>query len=160
MKVKFKRLHPDAKIPSYAKKGDAGLDLVAISIEPKFKVTTASRSKLPGRPAVEERLFKYLEFGTGLAVEIPPGHVGLIFPRSSISETSMSLSNSVGVIDSGYRGEIRFRFRNTDSKLDTYKVGDKVGQIIILPIPSVEVVETEGLSESERGADGFGSSGR
>ena len=155
MKVKFKRLHPDAKIPSYAKKGDAGLDLVALTIASKFKV-----DKVPGRPTQTQQVFKYIEFGTGLAIEIPPGHVGLIFPRSSISETSMNLTNSVGVIDSGYRGEIKFRFRNVGNSLDTYKVGDKVGQIIILPIPSVEVVEAEGLSESERGADGFGSSGR
>jgi dUTP pyrophosphatase len=155
MKVKFKKLHSDAKIPSYAKKGDAGLNLIAITVDSKFKV-----DKVPGKPTQTQQTFKYLEFGTGLAVEIPKGHVGLIFPRSSISETSMSLSNSAGVIDSGYRGEIKFRFRNTDNKLDTYKVGDKIGQLLIMALPVLEVEEATDLSISERGTDGFGSSGK
>ena len=109
MKLKIKRLHRDAVIPSYAKPGDAGLDLVA---------TTYSIS--------EDGL--YIEYGTGIAVEIPEGHVGLIFPRSSISKTSMILSNHVGVIDSGYRGEIRFRFK--DLHLETYEFEDKILKIL------------------------------
>lgn len=155
MNIKFKKLHPDAKIPSYAKPGDAGLDLVAISVESKMKV-----DKVPGKPGQTHSTFKYMEFGTGLAVEIPEGHVGLIFPRSSISETSMNLTNSVGVIDSGYRGEIRFRFTNNGNKLETYKVGDRIGQLLVVAIPVLKVEEATDLSVSERGADGFGSSGK
>lgn len=89
--------------------------------------------------------------------------MGLIFPRSSIAKTDLALTNSVGVIDSGYRGEIKFKFAlNTDdSKLDfaTYKVGDRIGQLVIMPYPQIELVEAEELSDSERGTGGFGSSG-
>lgn len=147
MRVKVKKLHPDAVVPKYAKPGDAGLDLVAINREHERTPT--------GRVLAV--------YGTGLAVEIPPGYVGLIFPRSSIAKTDLALTNSVGVIDSGYRGEIKFKFAlNTDdSKLDfaTYKVGDRIGQLVIMPYPQIELVEAEELSDSERGTGGFGSSG-
>jgi dUTP pyrophosphatase len=138
MKVKIKKLHPDAVVPKYAKEGDAGLDLVAVN---GIKYANG-----------------YIEYQTGLSFEIPEGHVGLIFPRSSISNHSLSLTNSVGVIDSGYRGEVKFRFR--DLKNGTiYKVGDKIGQLIIIPYPQIELEEVEELEESERGTGGFGSSG-
>ncbi len=147
MKVKVKKLHPDAVIPSYAKPGDAGLDLTAISHE--FEVNAAGR-----------RLQVY---GTGLAFEIPEGHVGLIFPRSSISKTELSLTNCVGVIDSGYRGEVKFKFAydsgSRPTKDSTYKVGDRIGQLIIMPYPQVQLEEAADLSETVRGAGGFGSSG-
>jgi dUTP pyrophosphatase len=151
MQVRVKKLHPDAVIPSYAKAGDAGMDMVAISAD-------ISKDGL------------FIEYGTGIAVEIPEGYVGLMFPRSSLSKTTMVLSNHVGVIDSGYRGEIKFRFKdlNMQQEFDgqwygdetVYEVGNKIGQLVILPYPQIELVETDELNESERGADGFGSSGK
>jgi dUTP pyrophosphatase len=141
MKVKVKKLHPDAVIPKYAKAGDAGLDLTAVS-----KEWDEAKEKIV--------------FGTGLAVEIPEGYVGLIFPRSSICKTNIALSNSVGVIDSGYRGEIKFFFSPGPRPKANYEVGDRVGQLVIMPYPTIELVESETLSASERGDGGFGSSGK
>lgn len=140
LKVKVKKLHPEAVVPKYAKLGDAGLDLTAVS-----------------KDYDEEK--EKLVFGTGLAVEIPEGHVGLLFPRSSISKTLLSLANSVGVIDSGYRGEIKLFFNKGHRPKKNYKVGDRIGQLIILPYPNVELIESDELSDSERGEGGFGSSG-
>lgn len=100
-------------------------------------------------------------YGTGLAVEIPEGYVGLLFPRSSISKKGLTLANSVGVIDSGYRGEIMFKFAITSDrprKNSVYEVGDRIGQLIIMPYPKIEFVTGE-LTESERGVGGFGSTG-
>ena len=142
MKVRFKKLNEKAVVPSYAKPGDAGLDL------------TATSKELTNNPQ-----YGYLEYGTGLAVEIPEGHVGLLFPRSSISNTGLILSNSVGVIDSGYRGEIKFRFKHIPGTAD-YNVGDRVGQLVILPYPSIETEEATELSSTERGDGGFGSSNK
>jgi dUTP pyrophosphatase len=137
MKVKIKKLHPNAVIPKYAKPGDAGLDLTAIS---------ESWNEFNSQ----------VTYGTGIAVEIPEGHVGLIFPRSSISKTTLMLANSVGVIDSGYRGEIMFKFNYLEKGM-IYDVGDRVGQLIIIPYPSVEFEEVDDLSSTERGDGGFGS---
>ena len=141
MKVKIKKVHPDAVIPSYAKESDAGLDLVATSIisNTTFQIT----------------------YGLGIALEIPEGFVGLVFPRSSIRNTELTLSNSVGVIDSGYRGELQATF-NKSNGLDSisYKVGERVCQIMIIPHPIVELIEVDELSESARGAGGFGSTGK
>ena len=137
MKVRIKRLHPDAVIPKYAKAGDAGMDLTAVEMEREWNIVT---------------------YKTGLAIEIPEGHVGLLFPRSSVYKTSMVLSNCVGVIDSGYRGEIMLKFRSTESN-KAYEVGDRVGQLIILPYPQVEFEEVENLSSTERGSGGYGSTG-
>ena len=138
MYLKFKKLHSSAVIPSYAKAGDAGLDLVATTLDKSNKL--------------------YSEYGTGLAIEMPPGCVGLLFPRSSISKTSHTLRNSVGVIDSGYRGEIRLRMSSQNLKSD-YRAGDRVGQLIIFEIPHLKIVEEEDLSISARGKGGFGSTG-
>lgn len=101
----------------------------------------------------------FVEYGTDISIEIPPGYVGLIYPRSSISNTPFSLCNSVGVIDSGYRGEITFRFRQTSSLGKPYKPGDRVGQLIIVPYPKIELVEVTELSNSDRGTGGYGSTG-
>lgn len=139
MQIKIKKLHEDAVIPTKAHENDAGFDLVAIS----------RKYGLSG----------YLEFGTGLAFAIPEGHVGYIFPRSSISDKNMQLSNSVGVIDSSYRGEITFRFKPSSTGRGTYTIGDKIGQLIVMPIPEVEFVEVDELDETERGTSGYGSSG-
>ncbi len=141
MKIKIKKLQPDAVIPKYAKSGDAGLDLTAISEQ-----------------SIDGNGVFYTEYGTGLAVEIPQGYVGLIFPRSSIYKTGFILSNSVGVIDSGYRGEIKFKFYDSIQMNDKpYVIGDRIGQLIVIPYPQVEFEETQELSETERGSGGFGS---
>jgi dUTP pyrophosphatase len=141
LQIKVKKLDEKAVIPTYAKPGDAGLDLTATSIisNTTFEVT----------------------YGTGLALEIPTDHVGLIFPRSSVRNYELMLSNCVGVIDSGYRGEIQFTFNKTNG-LDSlkYKVGDRIGQLVILPYPQVTLIEETDLSETERGETGFGSSGK
>lgn len=138
MEVKVKKLHKDAVIPTYAKLGDAGLDLTAISVEMDENCNYVYR--------------------TGLAIEIPQGYVGLIFPRSSVSKIDMCLRNSVGVIDSGYRGEITLKFKRFDgSKL--YSEGDRVGQLVIMPYPYITLVESDELSKTERGDGGYGSSG-
>lgn len=138
LEVKVKKLHPEAVVPTYAKNGDAGLDLTAVSRE------------------VTEH---YTEYDTSLAFEIPEGYVGLVFPRSSISKTGLVLKNSVGVIDSGYRGSVKLRFSQNPSK-PHYNPGDKVGQLIIIPYPLIQLIESEELSDTERGDGGFGSSGR
>ncbi len=140
MEVKFKKLDPKAVVPFTARHGDAGLDITA---------TTRSWSVL-------DKLYVY---GTGLAVEIPEGYVGLMFPRSSICRTPFVLSNSVGVIDSGYRGEITFKFSCVGTVGEIYHPGDRIGQLVIIPIPKIIPIEGE-LSDSERGTGGYGSSGR
>ena len=137
MKVRIKKLHNNASIPRYAKPGDAGMDLIAVWQKQELDLIT---------------------YGTGLSVEIPKGYVGLLFPRSSVYKTKMFLTNCVGVIDSGYRGEIMMKFEMMDSNT-MYKTGDRIGQIIILPYPQVEFEEVEELSETNRGSGGFGSTG-
>ena len=143
MKVLIKKLHKDAVIPKYAKPGDAGLDLTAVEIlnESNYQIT----------------------YNIGLAIEIPEGYVGLIFPRSSIRNTNLSMSNAVGVIDSGYRGSIQatFNFHSNIYEKDVpYSIGDRIAQLIILPYPQIELIESEELSTTERNTGGFGSSGK
>lgn len=141
MQVKIKRLYDNAVLPTKAHSTDAGWDLYAHS-----------------------KSFdnKNIVYGTGVAFEVPENYVGLLFPRSSNAKTDLLLSNSVGVLDSGYRGEVLFKFKVTrDNYLgDTYDVGDRIGQIIIIPYPEVEFVEVSELSETDRGCGGYGSSGR
>jgi dUTP pyrophosphatase len=144
MEVKVKKVAPEASIPKYAKNGDAGLDLVAIS-----KTTVESEDGKSG----------YIELDSGLAFEIPTGYVGLVFPRSSISNTGAILSNSVGVIDSGYRGTVKARFKQIKDTKE-YEIGDKFVQLIIIPYPKITLIETDNLSESERGMGGYGSTGK
>lgn len=142
MDVKFKKLHDDAKIPSYAHDTDAGLDLTAVSFTQEFDKS----NKL------------VLVYHTGLAVEIPEGYVGLIFMRSSVSNKSISLTNAVAVIDSGYRGELLLKYKITTDSLPTiYQPGEKIGQLIIIPYPKIEPIEAEELSSSDRNEGGFGS---
>lgn len=99
-------------------------------------------------------------YGTGLAFEIPLGHVGLIFPRSSIYKTGMTLSNCVGVIDSDYRGEVKFVFTARNSNEPIYDIGDRVGQLVIMELPNITIIEETELNDTERGTGGFGSTGR
>lgn len=139
--IKIKKLHLDAVIPQYAKAGDAGMDLTAVDI------LTDSEDQI--------------SYNIGLAVEIPEGYVGLVFPRSSIRNMQLSLSNSVGVIDSGYRGNLQVVFNKTDGVYSIkYHIGDRVAQMIIIPYPQINFVEVEELSSTERGEGGFGSSGK
>lgn len=140
MKLKVKKLRTDAVLPTRAHVGDAGLDLVAHRI-----YVIGHRIKV----------------NFGIAVEIPEGHVGLICPRSSIYKRKTRLANSVGVIDSGYRGELSAVF-DVEYYKDggIYAVGERCAQLVILPLPSVEVEEVDDLSTSERGTRGYGSSGQ
>ena len=138
MKVRIKKLSENAVIPTYAKEGDAGMDVVATRI-------------------INERLDS-ITYGTDIALEIPEGFVGLVFPRSSIRKTDLILSNSVGVIDSGYRGEIQATFKR--SGVYAYAVGDRIAQIMIIPHPDIQFEEADELSDTERGEGGFGSTGK
>lgn len=142
LEIKIKKLVEQAVIPSYSTIGDAGMDLVAIS------------EKID-----QTHNYGFIEYGTGLAIEIPEGYVGLLYPRSSISKTGMILANSVGVVDSGYRGEVKLRFKYV-AGTTKYEVGDRVAQLVILPYPQVKLIESDTLSDSERQDGGFGSTGQ
>lgn len=186
MKVRIKKLHPNAVVPQKAYAGDAGFDLTAVS-----------------RHFDEHGAVVY---GTGLAFEIPKGHVGLLFPRSSNAKKDLLLSNSIGVLDSGYRGEVTFKFKPSlvvadkvgtgESETDyegsvtddwtkefvtfhgrtenypdvhqncgvfqprMYEIGERIGQLIIIPYPDVDFECVDTLSNSERGTGSYGSSGK
>jgi dUTP pyrophosphatase len=141
MQVKVKKLNETAVIPTYSNPGDAALDLTATS---------------------KTQEGKNIVYGTGLAIEIPEGYVGLLFPRSSLTKYDLTLGNHVGVIDSGYRGEILFKFKLTDIQkfCQTYEVGDRVGQLLIIPYPKIQLIEVKDLSSSQRGTGGYGSTGK
>lgn len=144
MQVKIKKLNKNAVIPSYAQDGDAGMDLVATS-----------------------KLYDdhgNVVYGTGLAFEIPQGYVGLLFPRSSNTKKDLILGNSVGVLDSGYRGEVILKFRpvmplerDIEFGPREYEIGDRIGQIVIIPAPQIEFNVVDELSTTDRGVGGFGS---
>ena len=143
--VKIMKLVEEAVIPQYSLEGDAGLDLTA---------TFRSYDE-----------FGNMVYHTGIAIEIPKGYVGLLFPRSSISKKQQFLTNAVGVIDSNYRGEIMLKFKPTvqaHNKVESlfnemYEIGEKIGQLIILPYPSVNFILSDNLSDTVRGSNGFGS---
>jgi dUTP pyrophosphatase len=141
MKIHFKKLDSKAQKPKFGKPGDAGADLTATSMNLSMG--------------------DHIVYGTGIAVEIPEGMVGLVFPRSSIRNTTLSMANSVGVIDSGYRGEILISFKMLDkNEVVGYTIGDRIAQLVIMPVPLVQFVEVDELSETERGTDGHGSTGK
>jgi dUTP pyrophosphatase len=143
IELPVRRLREDAVLPERAYSGDAGLDLAA-----------CDRHELaPGERAV---------VGTGLAVAIPEGFAGFVQPRSGLAARhGLSVVNAPGLIDSGYRGEIRVVLLNTDAT-ETFVVepGMRIAQLVVLPLPELELVEVEELPESERGVRGFGSSSR
>lgn len=142
MILRIKKTSPLAKIPAYAHPTDACVDLTCVSIE---KVDT------PG--------YGYLEYDTGLQIEISPGFVGLIFPRSSISQTGLILANAVGVLDESYRGNIKARFKAIPHT-NVYAVGDRCCQFMVIPKIALEFEEFTGdWEETERNEGGFGSSG-
>jgi dUTP pyrophosphatase len=151
MIIRYKKLDKKAKNPYKKYDVDAGFDLTAIW---------------------KEENDKFVVYGTGLAFEIPEGYVGLLFPRSSVTNKDLMLKNSVGVVDASYRGEIMFRFFGTkktkygsgkneynDYGENTYELGDRCGQIVFVEIPKVQLLEAAELSETERGTAGYGSSG-
>jgi dUTP pyrophosphatase len=144
MVVKIKKLHENAVIPKYSKPGDAGMDLTITSI---ISETTTD-----------------VTYGFGVAMEIPRGFVGLVFPRSSVRKYDLSLTNCVGVIDSGYRGELQATFKKTSwlkgENSEKYEIGDRGAQIMILAYPEIDFVESNTLSDTDRGDGGFGSTGK
>lgn len=163
VKVKFKKLNKKAVIPTKAHPSDAGYDMTAVT-------TTVTE--------------KYIEYDTGIAVAIPEGYVGYIFANSRVSKYDLDLCNAVGIIDSNYRNSIRFRYRTTKSPKQclmlrktryfdlvkdvnlfdevgftpkVFQIGDVIGQLIIMPIPTIDFEEVTELDETDRGMGGFGS---
>jgi len=164
MEIKYKKLNDKAKEPYKKYDIDAGFDLYATSIN---------------------KTNKYIEYGTGLAFEIPEGYAGFLFPRSSVTKEDLMLKNAVGVVDASYRGEIRFRYINAvhdlvqqyvqyddyminekidlnliNRHLDYYEIGDRCGQIVFMEIPKINLKQVKELSNTERGIDGYGASGK
>jgi len=141
IELPIQRLHEDAVLPERAYRGDAGLDLAA-----------CARCELgPGERAL---------VGTGLAVAVPEGYAGFVQPRSGLADRhGISIVNAPGLIDSGYRGELKVILLNTDpAEPFVVEPGMRVAQLVVVPVPSVELVEVDELPESERGVRGFGSS--
>lgn len=143
MKIKIKKLSDNAVMPAKAHPTDAGFDLYATS------------------KTVDD--YGNVVYGTGLAFEIPEGYAGFLFPRSSNAKKNLLLTNSAGVLDCHYRGEVTFKFRcihRLDEEPRTYAIGDRIGQLIVMPIPEVEFEFADKLSETDRGEGGYGSTGR
>lgn len=142
MELKVRLLVPGAVLPQRATEGDAGLDLHAVE---------------PAVIGPRERA----AVGTGIAVEIPPGHAGLVLPRSGLAlRHGIALVNAPGLIDSGYRGEIRVLLLNTDAEHPfEIEPGQRIAQLLVVPFAGLEPVESAELGETSRGAGGFGSSG-
>lgn len=138
MKVKIKKLHKDAVIPTYAYDTDAGCDLTAVSVK---------------------ETEKYIEYNTGISVQPPEGYYFEIFPRSSLSNYDLILANSVGIIDNKFIGEIRFRFKKTKDNGDYYNIGNKIGQMILKKKIDFNFIEVDSLKETVRGGGGYGSTG-
>ena len=139
--VKFKKLHPHAKAPFHATAGAAAYDLYAVSMDWDSKNCVYT-------------------YGTGLAFEIPEGYCGLLYPRSSIYKVGQIFPNCTGIIDADYRGEVSMKFSYRDDPKAEYRPGDRIGQLIIMPIPVVSFVESDELTTTARGLGGYGSTGR
>lgn len=138
--MKFKREHKDAIVPKRAFPTDAGLDLTAVSMEYHTG---------------------YVEYDTGIAVEIPKGFMGFLCARSSVTSKDLVLKNAVGIIDETYRGTLKFRYWRTNGvRSNVYHVGERVGQLIVVPIASLELEEVSELSDTTRGNGGYGSTGK
>lgn len=136
--VRFKKLYEDSVLPYYATEDSAGLDCTVHSIKCHHN--------------------DVISYGLGFAVEIPEGHVGLLFPRSSVYKKNHILSNSIGVIDSDYRGEVSAKFYF--ETIARYEIGERCCQLIIIPYPKVTVIESDTLTETKRGSGGYGSTGK
>lgn len=140
LSVNYKKLTEHAVEPKYANDGDAGLDLTVTSI-----ISDTSNE---------------ITYSFGIALEIPYGYVGLLFPRSSVRKYDLVLTNCVGVIDSIYRGEIQATFKKTKgSESLVYNLGERAAQLLILPYPTIKLIEKETLSDTKRGENGYGSTG-
>lgn len=141
MKVRFKKLVPEASIPTKAHPTDAGWDLTAVSVE-------------------EDRKRNIVTYHTGIAVSLPEKHFALLCPRFSVYKHQLQLANGLGIIGQNYTGELIFKYRIVQPHISRYPVGERVGQLVILPLPQIEMEEVDELDETDRGCAGFGSSGR
>lgn len=140
MEIKVKKLHPDAQIPHYAHDADAGMDLFTVE---QFELEPGERKSVP----------------LGLSIEIPEGYVGLIWDKSGLSH-KYGIKSFGGVVDAGYRGEIHAGIMNLSDKFFSFEKGHKIAQMLIQKVERVNFVEVDGLSETDRGNGGFGSSGK
>ena len=144
LKIKIKKLNDFAVVPVYATEGAAGMDMTAIS------KTYDDHGNIV--------------YGTGIAMEIPEGYVGIVAPRSSNAKKGLVMGSSIGIIDSDYRGEITFKFKPLSKlfgeQMEDYNVGDRIGQITFLAYPKIEFEEVKELSETSRGKGGHGSTGK
>jgi dUTP pyrophosphatase len=141
LEVKFKLNHPNSIEPKYAYETDACFDLFCAE---------SKKSDL------------FIEYNTGVNILIPEDYVGLLFPRSSVTNKTLILKNSVGVIDHGYLGDIKLRYYITpmfDDNVNTYDVGDRVGQLLIIPRPKINLIRVDSFEETQRGINGYGSTG-
>lgn len=144
MELKIKRLSPAAILPRYQTPGAAGMDLCAL---PDAPVRLA-----PGASAL---------IGTGLAVEVPTGYGAFLFARSGLAiKHGIALANGVGVIDADYRGEVKVGLINLSSEPYEIRPGERIAQLVLLPAPQAGIVETESLTDTQRGEGGFGSTGK
>ena len=142
MKIPVLRLDPELSMPAVAHSGDAGIDLTA-----RTEAVLASG--------------EWAMIPTGIAVAIPEGHAGLVAPRSGLAARSgISVVNGPGVVDAGYRGEIKVILINHGSEPVTFRRGDRIAQLVIVPVAQPELIEVSELPESDRGTGGFGSTGK
>ena len=141
--LRCQKLDPRAVLPSRAHAGDAGLDLCCLDL---IEIAAGERARVP----------------TGIAIELPAGHAGLIVPRSGLAaKQGISIVNAPGLIDEGYRGELQVLLLNTDLSLAvTLEAGERIAQLVVIPVALLTPLEVESFSESSRGEQGFGSSGR
>ena len=141
--LRCQKLDPRAVLPSRAHAGDAGLDLCCLD---QIEIAPGERARVP----------------TGIAIELPAGHAGLIVPRSGLAaKQGISIVNAPGLIDEGYRGELQVLLLNTDRRLAvTLEAGERIAQLVVIPVALLTPLEVEAFSESSRGEQGFGSSGR
>jgi dUTP pyrophosphatase len=141
--LRVRRLHPAARLPVRAHPGDAGLDLFALE---GVRLEPGARASVP----------------TGIAIALPAGHAGLVLPRSGLAARhGVALVNAPGLIDEGYRGEVRVLLLNTDrGEPVELAAGERIAQLVVLALPAVDVEEASELDETVRAGDGFGSSGR
>jgi dUTP diphosphatase len=142
VRLGVQKLDPRAVVPVRAHPGDAGLDLRALD---DFVLEPGERARIP----------------TGIAIELPPGHAGLVLPRSGLAaKHGIALVNAPGLIDEGYRGELQILLLNTD-RSETFHgaAGDRIAQLVVIEVPELEIVELDALAQTARGAGGFGSTG-
>lgn len=147
MNIGFKKLHEKSVMPKFANVGDFGADL-----------TTVDEGLVYTEDGVQ-----YIEYRTGLAVQLPENVAGMVLPRSSVSKKHLILCNSIGLIDQGYTGEILVRFKivgNGELKPNIYRAGDRIAQMVFVPVITPNLVEVQELQKTARGTGGFGSTGK